>query len=74
MSKTNTPRLRSDETGKHAVTDSPVGQPAQDPDIETFDKKRSEGVQEKGDEKRHERRPEGPYKDPADERKQGEVK
>ncbi len=74
-------RFRSDETGSHVRTESPVDAPATDQDIEEYDRKRSAGAKkdvseqaEKDDAQRHEKRPEGPYKDPADERKQGEVK
>lgn len=74
MTATKAPPLRSDETGKHVRSDSPVDRPAQDVDIEEFDKKRSGGAPARDSDERHEKRPEGPYKDPADEEKQGEVK
>ncbi|MDR4305038.1 hypothetical protein IHQ68_00145 [Chelatococcus sambhunathii] len=76
-------RFRSDETATHVRSKSPVDAPAQDLEIEEYDRRRSEGSHpeqadedgdQSGDEERHERRPEGPYKDPADEAKQGEVK
>ncbi|MFC3695741.1 hypothetical protein [Chenggangzhangella methanolivorans] len=74
MSKIKMPPMRSDETGSHVRSDSPVDLPAQDLDIETLDKKRSEGSADEDGGERHEKRPEGPYKDPADEQKQGKVK
>ncbi len=77
-------RFRTDETGKHVRGDSPVDAPAQDPDIEEFDKKRAAGSEKRPhrvageppseSQERHEKRPEGPYKEPADERKQSELK
>lgn len=74
MTNTNVPPLRSDETGKHVRSDSPVDRPAQNLDIEEFDRKRTKSGATNGPDERHEKRPEGPYKDPADEQKQGEVK
>ena len=86
---TDTIRFRSDETARHMRAKSPADAPPQDPDIEKYDQRRSAAAAESGrpgarpnaepepssdDEDRHEKRPEGPYKDPADERKQGEVK
>ncbi len=88
---TDTIRFRSDETGRHVRSKSPVDAPAQDPEIEKYDERRSADGDERrkasradrpgGDgepstdgENRHEKRPEGPYKDLADERKQGDLK
>lgn len=69
------PSMRPDETGKHVESDSPVDRPAQGLEIEEFDKKkRSSGASDETSDERHEKRPEGPYKDPADEMKQGAVK
>lgn len=68
------PRLRPDETGKHAVTETPVDLPAQDPDIETFDRKHAQGAPDERRDEQHEKRPEGPYKDPDDAKKQGKIK
>jgi hypothetical protein len=74
MTNTKVRPLRSDETGKHVRSDSPVDRPAQNLDIEEFDRKRSKSGATNESDERHEKRPEGPFKDPADEKKQGEIK
>lgn len=74
MTNTKVPPLRSDETGKHIRSDSPADRPAQNLDIERFDRKRSKSGATSDSDERHEKRPEGPFNDPNDEEKQGEVK
>lgn len=74
MTSPKTPPLRTDETGKHVRSDSPVDRPAQNVDIEEFDEKGPANSLEEDDDDRHEKRPEGPYKDPGEEERQGDVK